>query len=50
MRESVEWYNNVVYSLDMNLKVYKRKQLFIHGPTNVGKSSLVEKLVGKNQI
>lgn len=47
MLQCVEWFKNVVYSIDKNLKIYKRKQLFIYGPTNVGKSSLIEKLIGK---
>lgn len=45
MYECVEWYNNVVYAVERNIKVHKHEQLFIHGPINVGKSSLVEKLI-----
>lgn len=46
MYDCVLWYN-VLYQLDRGLKIFKRRQLFIHGPTNVGKSSLVERLIGK---
>lgn len=44
------WWNNIVYSLSCNLKIYKRKQLFIQGPTNVGKSSVIEMLIGKHNL
>lgn len=50
MSDVVGWFNNIVYSLENILKVYKRQQIFIHGPTNVGKSSLVEKLIGRSNL
>lgn len=50
MLECVEWYDNVIQALDCKYKVHKRQQLFIVGPINVGKSSLVEKLIGRQNL
>lgn len=45
MKPVVEWYNQVVYIVNSGMKIYKRQQLFIVGPTNVGNSPLLKKLL-----
>lgn len=50
LRDIVYWWNEWVDILDSKLVVKKRKQLYLHGDTNVGKSTVIEKLIGKNNM
>lgn len=47
MVDVVEWWNGCVRAVNWGTK---RKQLYIFGDTNVGKSTLVEKLIGKQNM
>lgn len=50
MKEVIEWWNKCVCYVDSGCKGYKRKQLYIYGGTNMGKSSLVERVIGRNNM
>lgn len=45
----VTWYNEWCSILCENKKIIKRK-LYLYGPTNVGKTSVIEKLIGKANL
>lgn len=45
----VTWYNEWCFILNEK-KNCIRKQLYLSGPTNVGKSTVIEKLIGKSNL
>lgn len=46
----VKWLYEWVHVIHDGLKVVEKRQLYLWGPTNVGKSSLIEKLIGKSNM
>lgn len=39
------WWNNIIKNYEM-----KDRQLYLHGRSNIGKTSLIEKLIGRNNM
>lgn len=50
MLEVVQWWNKCVNYVDSWCKGFKRKQIYIYGNTNLGKSSLVERVIGRQNL
>lgn len=46
----VFWWNDWVDILDRGVVIKKRKQLYLYGDTNVGKSTVIEKCIGQNYM
>lgn len=47
MCDCIEWYNDYLEFKNFCRRGYKKKQCYIFDPTKVGKSMLIEKLIGR---
>lgn len=48
--ECGKWWNDWVDRLNVGKRSYKNKQLYLWGPTNVGKSTFIESLIGRENM